>query len=104
MGGEPLLNKRINEYLKTVGKYIEKGQIGLMTNGILLPRMDDSFFETCQRNYIRIAVTKYLVNVDYDRIEQLVKSKGCDYVVVGDRGKIGEFCSASMVKDSKMSA
>ena len=75
-----------------------------MTNGILLPKMDDSFFEIRQRNHIRIAVTKYPVNVDYDRIEQLVKSKGCDYVVVGDRGKIGEFCSASMVKDSKMSA
>ena len=74
MGSEPLLNKRINEYLEIVGKYIKKGQIDLMTNGILLLKMDDSFFETCQRNHIRIAVTKYPVKVDYDRIEQLAIS------------------------------
>ena len=104
MGGEPLLNKRIHAYLDIVGKYVKKGQVDLLTNGMLLPYMDDSFFEVCKRNHIRIAVTKYPTNIDYDRIEKVVKSKGCDYVIFADRGKAGEFCSANMVPDSKMSA
>lgn len=58
MGGEPLLNKRINEYLDIVGKHVKKGQVDLLTNGLLLPRMDDSFYQTCRRNHIRIFVTR----------------------------------------------
>ena len=103
MGGEPLLNHRINEYLDIVGRNVKKGQVDLLTNGLLLPQVDDSFFAACRRNKIRIAVTKYPIKADDDKIAELVKSKGCDYVEFADRNKPGSFSSPALAPDSKMS-
>ena len=104
LGGEPLLNPHIVEYLDVVGRYIKKAQVDLITNGILLPKMEDSFFEACKRNHIRIAVTKYPIKLDYFSIEKQIKEHGCDFVLFGDRAKLGGFSSASLVPDSTMSA
>ena len=103
LGGEPLLNKRINEYLDIVGRNVKNGTVDLITNGLLLPSMDESFFVSCKKNNIRIAITKYPVGFDYDKALEAVLSRGCQGYFFGDRGREGEFCSPSLVPDSSAS-
>ena len=47
LGGEPLLNKNVEEYLKLTRKYFNNSVIILLTNGLLLNDMPDSFWRTC---------------------------------------------------------
>lgn len=81
LGGEPLLHPQINDFLELTRKYFPIGIIHLVTNGILLRKMDDAFWETCKKNDITIAVSKYPINVDYDEIEKKVKEDGIRYRV-----------------------
>ena len=43
LGGEPSLNKGIAQYLDIVGRYVKKGQVDLITNGLLIPKMEEGF-------------------------------------------------------------
>ena len=84
LGGEPLLNKDINKYLDCIGKYVKKGKVSLITNGLLLTKMDDSFYETCKRNNIEIAVSKYPLDIDYQKMKEYVASKGVKFIFFGE--------------------
>lgn len=44
LGGEPLLHTEIKKIIKITRKYFNYGNIYLVTNGILLPKMDDEFW------------------------------------------------------------
>ena len=46
LGGEPLLNSEINEYVKLSRRLYPLAQIFVVTNAILLPKMPDKFFNT----------------------------------------------------------
>ncbi|MCR5349151.1 MAG: radical SAM protein [Bacilli bacterium] len=59
MGGEPLLNPKIQDYLRACRRHIQDGQVDLVTNGTLLMKMSDSFFECCKENHICITVTRF---------------------------------------------
>ena len=65
-GGEPLLNKDINDYLTMVRKHFPETNIKLITNGLLVKKMPESFWETCAREDIEIYPTQYRVKVDWD--------------------------------------
>lgn len=58
-----------------------------MSNGILLGDIAKAFWEVCRENNIIIAVTKYPINLDYDRLEKLVNSYGIQYVEFGDHNQ-----------------
>ena len=102
LGGEPLLNKRIEDYLDIVGKCVKKGTVDLVTNGILLPTMGESFFAACKRNHIRIAITRYPIDFDYDKAMKLVLDHGCEAYFFGDRAD--GFCEPALVPESKASS
>lgn len=65
-GGEPLLNKDINDYLTMVRKHFPETNIKLITNGLLIKKMPESFWETCAREDIEFYPTQYRVKVDWD--------------------------------------
>lgn len=65
------------------------GGIFIETNGLLLPKMDDRFWDCCRKYDIGIRPTKYPISVDYDAIEQMVKDKGINF---------GYFNNAEVVK------
>lgn len=46
MGGEPLLNPKINEFMMLSRKYFPRTYIQILTNGLLLKSMPDSFWQT----------------------------------------------------------
>ena len=104
LGGEPLLNPKINEYLDIVGANVKKGQIDLITNGTLLPKMDEGFFASCKKNHIRIAITSYPIGFDYEKAMDLVLSHDVPCYLFGDRSGQDAFCSASLMPESQSSA
>ena len=59
LGGEPLLHQDVSAFMEIARRYFPDSQIQLVTNGILLPKMDDTFWEACKVNSIEIEVSLY---------------------------------------------
>lgn len=102
LGGEPLLNPAINDYLDVVGKYVRKGQVDLLTNGILLSRMGEDFYAACKRNNVRIGLTKYPIQLNIERLREIAASHGVALYIFADQSKGKTFCSPNLVPHSKM--
>jgi MoaA/NifB/PqqE/SkfB family radical SAM enzyme len=47
-GGEPLLHPRILEIFTIARKYFPRTDLSFMTNGLLLLKMPEIFWETCK--------------------------------------------------------
>lgn len=59
MGGEPLLNKDICTYIKLTRVYFPESSIHIVTNGLLLNKMNQNFYDTCSINNISIDLSVY---------------------------------------------
>ena len=79
LGGEPLLHPNINKFLLVARDCFPYAEIMIVTNGLILPKMDESFWKICKENRIVIEPTKYPVNFDYDAVEQLAKTYEVEY-------------------------
>jgi organic radical activating enzyme len=73
MGGEPLLHPKINIITEMSRKYFD-GNISIVTNGILLTKMNEEFWQSCKRNKINILVTSYPIKLDRKLIKKTAKS------------------------------
>ncbi|ENZ0449555.1 radical SAM protein [Campylobacter jejuni] len=72
-GGEPLMNKDCKEYFYILRKYFKNNSIWLITNGILLPKQDNSFWKALKENNIILRPTKYPLKIDWENIKQKCK-------------------------------
>lgn len=79
MGGEPLLNPQIEDYCRMVRKYFPIGDVQVVTNGILLMKMPDSFYQTCKEAKITIHVTPYPIKLDHKAILKRCRRYGVPY-------------------------
>lgn len=70
LGGEPLLHPQVTDFFYITRKYFEKCEIELLTNGVLLNRMDEKFWQACVENRVFVNCTKYPVKIDYDSLEK----------------------------------
>lgn len=68
LGGEPLLYPFITDAIAITRKYMPDMAVDIVTNGLLLKKMDESFWESCRKNDICLSVTKYPVSFDYDSL------------------------------------
>lgn len=59
MGGEPLLNPEINEYVKLTRRLYPFTDIRVVTNAILLPKMPKEFFNTLRDCNVVVDITFY---------------------------------------------
>jgi len=59
LGGEPLLHPDITESIELFRGVLPNSEIMIWTNGILLPKMKNQFFENCKTYDIKITVTGY---------------------------------------------
>ena len=84
LGGEPLLHPKIIRFMDITRKYFPKTKIIIVSNGILLRKQTDEFWESCKRNNIEIIVTKYPVNLDYKSTEQFVRERGVEFSFYGN--------------------
>jgi MoaA/NifB/PqqE/SkfB family radical SAM enzyme len=83
LGGEPLLHPKIIDFLNITKKYFTRTTVKLISNGVLITRMEDDFWESCRQNKIEIVVTKYPININHAEIERLVKSKKVKFSFYG---------------------
>jgi hypothetical protein len=82
MGGEPLLHPMIEHFFIITRKYFPKTHIELVTNGVLLTQMPDSFWNTCIENNIFIELTVYpILENKLDTIREYMGTKGVAFNV-----------------------
>lgn len=84
LGGEPLLNKDIAEYLPVARRNFPKTRIELITNGLWLARMTDSFWAALRDNEIQVSVTKYPIEADYRKMKALCEENGVLFEFFGN--------------------
>jgi len=84
LGGEPLLNPQIEEFCKIARKSFPRATINIITNGILLPQMSDSFWSCCHEFDITVRPTKYPIQVDYQAAEEKARAFKVKYEYFND--------------------
>lgn len=76
LGGEPLLHPQVDLFLRTVRQYFPNTTLNLVTNGLLLPRMKQEFWDACRQSGARLKITRYPVNADWEGMLQIARSYG----------------------------
>jgi hypothetical protein len=79
MGGEPLLNSQIECFIESVRKHFPNTVIIVVSNGLLLPKMSENFWNTCRKNDISINITRYPLSFAYDELPKLAESHGVKF-------------------------
>lgn len=81
-GGEPLLHSNIVGVMSVLRKVLgDTVEIRLLTNGLKILTMKDSFFLMAKAQNIVIELTEYILKVDYPKIEEKIRSHGIPLVV-----------------------
>jgi hypothetical protein len=60
----------------------------MVTNGILLTKQPDSFWESCKKNEAEIVITRYPIKLDFDKIERIAKEHGVNLSYYSGTDKI----------------
>lgn len=75
-GGEPLLNPNVTDYIEVVHQHLPETTVKIFTNGLLLDRQPQKFWDICREHAVVLEVTKYPVKFDYHKIECTAESNG----------------------------
>ncbi len=59
MGGEPLLNKQLSEFIVVTRKVFPDANVRVVTNGLLIPNIDKHLLKVMHENNIGFDVTQY---------------------------------------------
>ncbi len=59
MGGEPLLHSELSKILPIVRKYFPNSKVALVSNGLLIPKMDDQLIESIKNNNVFFNISLY---------------------------------------------
>lgn len=84
LGGEPLLNKDINKYLTIARKHLPHTHIVIGSNGVLLKKMPEEFWEKCKEVKAIISVSVYpntFTNVDKQEVKLLSEQYGVEVIL-----------------------
>lgn len=71
LGGEPLLHPEMAGFIDTTREHFPHSRINVMTNGVLVPRMDDTFWESMKRADAYLLCDDYPVGPGKDEIDAL---------------------------------
>jgi len=71
MGGEPLLFPRINEAVALSRSFFSRTDLRIVTNGVLLTKMGEPFWKSCNENRVTIDLTKYPISLDMRKIREI---------------------------------
>ena len=78
-GGEPLLHPAIEDFIEGARKLLPKAQVTLVTNGVLLMSMPDSFWSLMKRCGVSISMTEYPVGIDIAGIRRKAVEFGVQF-------------------------
>jgi len=73
LGGEPLLHPKLNEIITIARSYFTQAKLKIVTNGILLLKQNEDFWECCQSNKVDIIISHYPISLDIKSILEKVK-------------------------------
>jgi len=76
LGGEPLLHPNLLDFMEPLRNIYPKANIVLLSNGLLLSKQQDSFWDCLKKYNISLSMTKYPINVDYDAILKKCENLG----------------------------
>lgn len=76
LGGEPLLHKEINSFMEIARACFPNAPVHILTNGLLLSKMDDAFWESMKKFKISLRMSRYPIKVDYDKFARICRDKG----------------------------
>lgn len=83
-GGEALLHPDITSFFEITRRYFKNVNIRMGTNGVLLKKQPDSFWEACRKFNIAIEQTKYPIKLDFEGIKKLAEEKGVRHIFIGN--------------------
>lgn len=83
LGGEPLLNKDVAQYMIISRKIFPYIKIKLLTNGLLLPKMNAEFWKVCRENNIELEATKYPIKFDYKEVVKVTQRENVKFDFYG---------------------
>lgn len=87
LGGEPLLHPEIITLMKIARDNFSEGNIYVFTNGILLPRMSDDFWQACHDSNISILISAYPIELDEEKIKAMKQKYGVSVQWAWNEGK-----------------
>ncbi len=91
LGGEPLMHPEIKDILAMYRSLFLDSEIDLITNGILIPRMDGDFWKIVKENKITIHVSGYEPTYKLiPKIDEVLKQQKIDYSIM-DRSEFWKF-------------
>lgn len=59
LGGEPLLCEQLTDYIEFARKELPLSVIEIVSNGLLIPKQSEKFFDCCRKNDILFSITAY---------------------------------------------
>lgn len=59
MGGEPLLNQNLGNYIEIARQYFPRAELRVVTNGLLIPKQPDRLWETMRKCYASMDISPY---------------------------------------------
>ena len=93
LGGEPLLHPDIIAVIRIVRKCfpVSHTKIKIITNGLFLKSMPDSFWEACQKYSIEIGISVYPIKTDYEAIMNLCRERQIKHEIYGNHKRQTSF-------------
>lgn len=90
IGGEPLLLKNLDEYVKVARQYLPNTDLRIATNGLLIPSLPQKILDTIRENKFKFDVTLYPPTVKiFDKIKDVCTANRilCTIFPVGDENE-----------------
>lgn len=91
IGGETLLYPYLSQAVDALRQAFPKQELKIFTNGLILGKMSEEFWQTVRRNDAEITITRYPIKFDYDKVEEICRGKGVRYSVFSDRSLAESF-------------
>jgi hypothetical protein len=89
LGGEPLLHPDVSQFVRIARTCFPDSDVSLVTNGLLLASMDESFWDALVETGTRLVVSVYPIRLDLDEIRRNTEVHGVE-LELSDEG--GRFC------------
>ena len=95
LGGEPLLHPELHRFIEYSRKVFPRAPISIITNGFLIPKMNDVTIKAIKNTGTVIEISVYPpMKNQFVRIENFLQLNGIPYKIFRDGDKFGAYINA----------
>jgi len=87
LGGEPLLHPQLESFVRVTRRLFPDSRINLMSNAVLVPKMDEAFWQMLIDTDAWLVCDLYPAKIDVERVERLAAEHGVKFEWVEPRGE-----------------